>query len=94
MKSAVTSEGDVTSSLHPLVLEVAQLANLAEGAIAKRLVVKRQPGLVIYSDGPRVINEDEYWPRHVCAINKAGIEVRIEQKSKDIILPEHAERSA
>ncbi len=93
MKNAVTSEGNVTSSLHPLVLEVAQLAGLPEGDIANRLSVRRQPGLVIYSDGERTIKDDKSWPKHKRAIKEAGIDVLIEQESKDIILPENAEHT-
>jgi hypothetical protein len=90
MKGAVTCGGAVTSSLHTLVLEVAQLANLPEGEIAERLSVRPQPGLVIYSDGGRVINEDKSWFGHEYAIKAAGIEVLIEQESKSIVLPECA----
>jgi hypothetical protein len=94
MKSRIIPGGYIASALHPLVLEVAQLASLAEGAIAKRLVVKRQPGLVIYSNGHRTIEKDIYWPRHEQAIKNAGIKVLIEQTSCGIILPDRAEGCA
>jgi hypothetical protein len=90
MKIGVTSRGNVTSSLHPLVVEVAQLAGLPEGTISKHLVVKRQPGLVVYSDERKMIKEDIYWPKHECAIKKAGINLLIEQTPEEIILPDRA----
>jgi hypothetical protein len=93
MKNVVKSGGSLSSSLHPLVLEVARLACLPEGPSVRPLVVKRQPGLVIYSDGGRLIKEDNSWPRHEYAIKAAGIKVLIEQASKDIILPEGEECS-
>ena len=62
------------------------MANRLKSAVVKRLAVKREPGLVIYSDGQRAIDQDEYWPRHREAIVKSGIELLIEQRSDDIIL--------
>jgi hypothetical protein len=85
MKCAVMSGNSAPTSLHPLIAEVARLA---KEEIPNRLVVKSQPGLVIYSDREdKVIKSDIYWSPHREAIEGAGITILEQQNSKDITLP-------
>lgn len=85
MKCAVASGNSAPTSLHPLITEVARLAR---EEIPNRLVVRGQPGLVIYSDREdKVIKNDTRWPPHRKAILGAGIVILEEQNSKDITLP-------
>lgn len=94
MKRSIVGENSAPSLLHPLVIEVALLASLTEEKIQEKLIVKSVPSLVVYSDGTKIIASDIYWPPHQDAIEAAGIEILIEQNSKDITLPENAERNA
>jgi hypothetical protein len=85
MKCAVASGNSAPTSLYPLITEVARLAR---EEIPNRLVVRGQPGLVIYSDREdKVIKNDIFWPPHRKAIVGAGITIFEAQNSKDMILP-------
>jgi hypothetical protein len=88
MKRSIVGGSASPSTLHPLVIEVAQLAYLPEEQIQEKLIVKSLPSLVVYSDGGKIIAKDTSWRRHEVAIRARAIEILIEQNSKDIILPD------